>query len=258
MDLEIYKIKKDNSSISFCPNRWWLITSVIINGKELLFMNEETLFDTSKSVRWWIPILFPNAWIIPDKQIDYWFDLKQHWFARNIPWEYKILSENKFIMSLESYSWTKWMYDYDFKLEITWEIHDNDKIKITQNIINIGNKDLPISCWLHPYFQVPQDRKSEMKFIMKDWNIIEWDINNRWNWVKTVVANPWKFSVYIPWTWEIHFDYTNSFEQIWIRSESWKNFICIEPIMRNEPSILDNPYMVWVWENITLEIKFDL
>lgn len=258
MKLKIFKIEKDHSSISFCPERWWLITSIIIKGKELLFMNEETLSDVSKSIRWWIPVLFPNAGIIPDEQLDYWFNLKQHWFVRNIPWNYQILAKNKFAMTLTQDIWTRDMFDYNFWLEITGEIMKNWGIKITQNVINTGLKDLPISCWLHPYFMIPQNKKNEIKFNYRGWEIIEQNIWDRANGMKTVVKNPWKFSVFIPWTWEIEFNYSKLFEQIWIRSESWQDFVCIEPIMREETSILYNPYMVKVWETVNLEMKFGL
>lgn len=256
MELGIFKISKNNSEISFCPDRWWLITSIIIDWKELLYMNEETLYDTSKSVRWWIPILFPNAWIINDNQSNFWYNLKQHWFARNLSWNYEIIWPNKFILSFESNAFTRAMFDYDFKLEVIWEILDNNEVKIHQNIINTGNKNLPISCWLHPYFKVPNNLKNKIEFEFLDWEKIEKEIKNRWNWNKTVTKNPWKFNIRIPETWEIQFDYSPIFEQIWIRSEQWKDFVCIEPIIREESSILYNPYIVKIWEIIKLEMRF--
>lgn len=44
-----------------------------------------------------IPIMFPNAWPIVDKSI---FNLNQHWFARNLIFDSKII-ENKLILTFK-------------------------------------------------------------------------------------------------------------------------------------------------------------
>lgn len=258
MDYNIYKVKNGNSSISLCPKRWWLITSIIIKWREILYLDKETLFDVSKSIRWGIPVLFPNAGIIPDSQIDYWYNLKQHWFARNMHWKYKILAQDKFIMTLSQDLGTRDMFDYNFGFEIVGEILKNWEVKITQNIINTWLKELPVSCWLHPYFLVQQDKKHEIGFDFKGANIVREDYNNRSNWLKTVISNPNKLKVNLPWNGKIKIEYSKEFEQVWFRSEDGKDFICIEPIMRKEPSILDNPYLIKIWETLSMSMKFGM
>lgn len=258
MKLNIYKIKDGKSSISFCPERWWLITSIIINWTELLYMNEETLFDKSRSIRWWIPVLFPNAWVIPDEQVNYWYNLKQHWFARNIAWDYEILDRNKFKMNLSQDLWTRDMFDYNFKLELFGEIIGSNKVTITQNIINTWLKDLPVCSWLHPYFRVPYNKKEEIKFVCKNGDKMEDQIVDRANWIKTSFKNPKKFKVFLPWIWEINMEFSSLFERVWLWSESWKDYVCIEPIMRDDPSILDNPYKIKVWETATLQVSYSI
>jgi len=50
-------------------------------------MLADTLYDTTKSVRWGIPILFPNAGFLTDEQKgESWWNLPQHGFARTNEW----------------------------------------------------------------------------------------------------------------------------------------------------------------------------
>ena len=67
----IFVWNKENN-FKVLPERWWILYSLVLNWKEILFqeMLKETLFDKNKSVRWGIPLMFPNAW--PLKQEKTW------------------------------------------------------------------------------------------------------------------------------------------------------------------------------------------
>ncbi len=78
------------NSITLYPDRWGIITSMRIRDTELLYqgMLDETLYDATKSVRWGIPILFPNAGFLTDEQkLKTWWNLPQHGFARTNEWK---------------------------------------------------------------------------------------------------------------------------------------------------------------------------
>lgn len=249
MNLEIFTYKKWNSFINFYPNRWGLITQVNLNWKDLLFLNEETLFDLEKNVRWWIPIMFPNAWPIKNdgKNIKI-SDLKQHWFARNSVFSYKIKSDN-FEMTLKSNSKTKKNYNYKFELKVVWEILNENEIKITKVIKNIWGEDMPISPWFHPYFYISNHEKENIKIVqenywlIKDYSFCEWNtiiLKNYWD---IEVENRFKLS------------FSKNYNNVWIRSESWKDFVCIEPVYKNKNAIIETPLLVKPWEEVKFYIK---
>lgn len=75
--------------VTLYPERWGIITSMRIRDMELLYqgMLDETLHDTTKNVRWGIPILFPNAGFLTDEEKEItWWNLPQHGFARTNEW----------------------------------------------------------------------------------------------------------------------------------------------------------------------------
>lgn len=255
MNLEIFTIQQNNTLISFCPERWWLVTSIKINWKEILYFDNETFIDIWKSIRWWIPVMFPNAWPLNDNSL---YKLSQHWFARNMKWNYELIWENKFTMFLESDSETREQFDYNFKLEVIWEIISENKIKFTQKITNTWDKILPIATGLHPYFKVKSENKSQIKFNFDWWEIIEKDIQNWSTWWTTFVDNPSEFIVFLPEIWNLKFNYSKNYKRIWIWSQENKDFICIEPCIWDYWCLTDNPTWINSWEELILENTIEL
>lgn len=231
---QIYTLKKWNNSISFSPERWGLITQINLNWKDILYFNEETFLNPEKNVRGWIPLMFPNAWPLNENKI---YDLKQHWFARNANFEY-FLWENFIEMTLNSNSETKKQYNYDFIFKIHAELID-DFIIIKQIITNLWWNKMPISSGFHPYFSIKNQNKNNLKTSFLENNYF--DIWHNW-WTKSVF-NPWIFEVdFIDYN--IVFEFDEIFEKIWLWSELEKDFICIEPVLRDENWLIDNPIMI--------------
>jgi len=249
MDFEIFTFKKDNSFISFSPSRWWIITQINLNWKDLLFFNKETFEDKTKNVRWWIPVMFPNSWPLKDNNL---YNLSQHWFARNSIWDYNI-DNNSFTMMLNSSDETRAKFNYDFKLEIIWDIIEN-KAFVTQKITNTWKIDLPISCGLHPYFSVKNENKENIVFSSEKDNF--YDIWSIW-WTK-VLDNKWVFFVDFDGDYRLKIDYDLNYKNIWIRSEEWKDFICIEPVLRNENWLLDNPFILEAWKSEKFKVVYEI
>lgn len=246
--MQIHTLKHNTSEISFSPLRWWIITSIKLKSDEILFLNEETFNNPEKNVRWWIPIMFPNAGPLRENSL---YNLNQHWFARNKAWDYEI-SDREVKMTLSSDNETKKLYDFDFRLETIAKIIDDTKIEIIQKIINTWDKLLPISPGLHPYYFVQNDEKKDLKILLWDKYL---DNYSFCNWETVYLDNPWNIKLIFPeWT-EIDLNYDKSYEKLWIRSEEWKDFICVEPVARDEQALVDNPILVWVWESMEFKIE---
>jgi len=242
-------LEKDDTSIKVFSDRWGIITSIKIKVTELLYqdMYDETLFDDSKSVKWWIPYMFPNAWPLNDVEKEKsWFKLPQHWTWRinkwekidSLPWEYK---QKYNLKSSEIFPYEADVFN-TIKIEGEW-------VNILHEVINNSDIELPISTWLHPYFRVPLWNKEDIEWNFKWWNTIKESVDiwsNDWT---ISFDNPWKpLDIFIPWLWNLIIEVSEDYKKFWVRSLPNKDFICIEPVMWNEWSIVNNPVIVSPWD----------
>lgn len=78
------KISNGESFAIIVPERGGIVTEFKVGDKRILYLDEETLEDLEKNVRGGIPILFPQAGSLSETSK---YPLKQHGFARNMPWE---------------------------------------------------------------------------------------------------------------------------------------------------------------------------
>jgi len=235
----------DGGSISYCPERG-LITSVKIKGQELLYLDEKTLFNKDLKIRGGIPVLFPNAGEISQEQMTSEFSkLKSHGFARDQKWELVETMEG-INVSLRSNQETKTVYNYDFLLSLFNKFNKDGSLTITQEVINLeGDKEMPISMGLHPYFKVPHDKKNAIKFNFPGGKKIEKDLNNWANNGTLEINNPGiPLEIDIPDLGILVLDISKEYQKIWIWSEAGEDFICIEPSMRSEGGIVENPQKI--------------
>lgn len=187
--------------------------------------------------------MFPNAW--PLRENDK-YKLNQHWFARNLAWDYKI-NQSEVIMTLSSNDQTKKLYSHDFLLNTVIRFLSEEKIEIVQKITNIWNDLLPIALWLHPHYYVHNNEKEKLMIylwneLLKDYSFCEWST--------VYLDNPIDIKLIYPNQKIIKLNYSKEYEKLWIWSEKWKDFICIEPVYSNEQALLDNPKIVKKGESV--------
>lgn len=233
----------DGNEVSFCPERGGIITSIKLQGKELLYLDESTLKNPEVNVKGGIPILFPNAGPIPEeiktKELE---NLKQHGFARESKWNIS-KEPDGFTETLDSNSKTKESYPYDFKMSVKFSFGSKNSFKIDQLVENNEKeKDMPISGGYHPYFNVPSSEKSNIKFNFEDGKKVEEQVNIWANGKAISIKNPNEpIEVVIPNLGTLIFDISKEYERIWIWSMEGKDFVCIEPVMRDKGGIILNP-----------------
>ena len=75
-------LRADEALAEVVPERGAICSRLRIGGSEVLYLDPATLADPTKNVRGGIPVLFPIA-----GKPDPGSALKQHGFARNLPWE---------------------------------------------------------------------------------------------------------------------------------------------------------------------------
>ena len=150
-----------DSLIRIVPERGGLITEWRIEGKELLYFDLERFLDKDKSVRGGIPILFPicgdlsGHYSISGKN----YLLKQHGFARDLPWSISLLKDElgirlKLIDSTNSLSY------FPFFFTLIMDVRLKKKcLQISIKVYNRSQDCMPFSFGLHPYFKVSNLQK---------------------------------------------------------------------------------------------------
>lgn len=156
-----------NASLEVVPERGGIVTRWRVQGQDLLYLDAERFTNPELTVRGGIPILFPICGNLPENTYIYEGverQLKQHGFARDLPWEVtEQITEGKaaLTLALNSNDWTRAVYPFDFKLVFTYQIKGN-VLEIFQRYTNLSAEPMPFSSGLHPYFLAPD--KSQLRF----------------------------------------------------------------------------------------------
>ncbi|MGH7998354.1 MAG: aldose epimerase [Brasilonema sp.] len=151
-------IKTNQSRLEVLPERGGIIISWRVQDQEILYLDEERFANPQLSIRGGIPILFPicgnllnDTYTLNDKQ----YTLKQHGFARDLPWELtedQVTPEKAHLtLVLSSNEQTRTVYPFDFKVAFTYQIQGNT-LEISQKYTNLSTERMPFSTGFHPYF----------------------------------------------------------------------------------------------------------
>jgi galactose mutarotase-like enzyme len=160
---------ESQSALKVVPSRGGIITQWQLKGKDILYLDKERFQDPQLSIRGGIPILFPICGNLPENNYSYnlqTYHLKQHGFARDLPW--KVIDRHldgqaSITLSLQSNEETLAVYPFEFSLVFTYTLVGNS-LKIQQHYTNNSSVKMPFSTGLHPYF-VAGD-KSQLEFII--------------------------------------------------------------------------------------------
>ncbi|WP_017316475.1 aldose epimerase family protein [Mastigocladopsis repens] len=162
-------IQTNQSRLEILPQRGGIITSWRLQGQEIFYLDEERFANPQLSIRGGIPILFPicgnladNTYTHNDKQ----YTLKQHGFARDLPWEVthqETANQQKvsITVTLSSNEQTRAVYPFEFKVAFTYQIQGNT-LEIGQQYTNLSTEPMPFSAGFHPYFLTTD--KTQLKF----------------------------------------------------------------------------------------------
>lgn len=155
------------SQLEVIPARGGIISRWRSQGEEILYFDTERFQNPNLSIRGGIPILFPICGNLPDNTYTYAGErylLKQHGFARDLPWQ--VIDQvtdhlASITLSLRSNQQTLAVYPFEFELHFTYQIQGNT-LEIRQLYKNHSSQPMPFSTGLHPYFWVSD--KSQLQF----------------------------------------------------------------------------------------------
>lgn len=250
------------NEISFCPGRGGIITSLKLNGREILYFNDETFRDINKNVRGGIPILFPNVGELKNSP----YPLKQHGLARTSKnWRVKLKNIGGFTEILAADKETKKIFPWNFSLAMKGQWESDGSISLIQEITNWEkDSDMPLAMGLHPYFKVPKDRKQDIKFDFPGGEIIAREYANWSQGGTTIIDNPKLkdpaaiLRVIIPGIGAVIMDISAAYQKIWIWSLPGWDFICLEPSLRDLNGLIDNPELIKSRQSFRAKINYRL
>lgn len=158
----------EKSQVEIVPERGGIITRWRVQGQEIFYLDTERFTDPNLSVRGGVPILFPICGNLPENKFTHQgkeYTLKQHGFARDLPWsasgDVATQSEARLNVTLKSTEQTLAVYPFPFQVTYTYVLKGSS-LEIRQEYKNLGSEPMPFSYGFHPYFAVTD--KSQLQF----------------------------------------------------------------------------------------------
>ncbi len=159
--------EKAKSELEVLPKRGGIASKWRIDGKDVFYLDEERFENPEMSIRGGNPILFPICGNLPEDTYTLNgkdFKLKQHGFARNLPWSVReeVTVDNVSLkLALNSNEETYKGYPFEFEVNFTYQLHGNT-LTILQEFTNKSSEAMPFSVGFHPYFLTHD--KSQLEF----------------------------------------------------------------------------------------------
>jgi len=151
------------------PERGGLVSEWLCNGREVLYFDQERYADPAKSIRGGIPVLFPICGNLPDDSLPLAsgsYTLKQHGFARNLPWTLELLEDQSGVrLSLVDTADTRAAYPFAFRVQMDVRPVAS-ALEIVTTVFNTseaGGEAMPFSFGLHPYFNVTDLAQTQLE-----------------------------------------------------------------------------------------------
>ena len=151
------------------PERGGLVSEWLCNGREVLYFDQERYADPAKSIRGGIPVLFPICGNLPGDSLPLasgTYTLKQHGFARNLPWTIELLEDQGGVrLCLVDTADTQAAYPFAFRVQMDMRPVAS-ALEIVTTVTNTskeGGEAMPFSFGLHPYFNVTDLARTELE-----------------------------------------------------------------------------------------------
>lgn len=174
---QIYTLKDHlGNLLEVVAERGAIISRFEIAGKEVFYLDRETLNDASKNVRGGNPVLFPICGPLAGGNCQLngnTYSMKQHGFARNLPWQ--VIEETatedlaRLTLQLVSNDTTLSQYPFDFSVSLTYELTAKG-LTIRQKYENHSQASMPFYAGFHPYFAAPEKTKVELSVVANEYD----------------------------------------------------------------------------------------
>lgn len=197
-----------------------------------------------------IPILFPNA---GKEVLSSSFTLKQHGFARDMEWEVYQIEKSNLTLKLVSNKQFYEDFPYKFEALARFSVLENG-FSIDLKVTNLSNEILPIAPGFHPYFNLPVDKREQLKLKLGGFNKEKFQFDGK----TTYLISTGSTVVSLPDIGKIEMLYSDNLRNVSIWAEPDGNHICVEPWVGGEGAMLDPAKRVNVPVNSVANFQLSL
>ncbi|AIE72600.1 MULTISPECIES: aldose epimerase [unclassified Synechocystis] len=276
-----YHLEDDQSlaRLALVPERGGLVTEWTIQGQPILYFDRERFQDPSLSVRGGMPILFPICGNLPNDQFNYegkTYQLKQHGFARDLPWEVigqQTQNSARLDLRLGHSDATRQVFPFEFELVFSYYLRGHS-LRLEQRIANLGDRPMPFSLGLHPYFfcrekssielSIPADsyldQKTGQSHIYRgqlDLTAPELDL------AFTTIAQPQAHFIDPDRKLKVQVSFSDLYQTLVLWTVAGKNYLCLEPWSGPRNALNSGEQLAWVepyssrsaWVNFQVTIE---
>jgi len=223
--MAFFTISSGSASAKISELGAWLI-EYTIDSKDVLFQGIEYEKDGVIKRRGGIPLLFPNA----GKKIKFEnIELNQHGFARDMMWKKVEQKEDELILRLIDNTDSFKIFPFHFQAEVSFKINQ-DFLTLSLVVLNSDSVSIPLAPGFHPYFNLVKADRA--KFVCP---VQAFKFNGDTTYVNS--KSPVRFSVPVG---NILLEFSDNFKNLSYWSESEADYICIEPWVGVEGTMLNN------------------
>lgn len=142
------------------PTRGGIVTSLVVDSTELLYLDRESFNDPARNVRGGIPLLYPFCGLLENNHFAAaGTTMPQHGFARNQPWKVLKHSADSLELEMESSAQIRAVFPYAFTLRKKITLSPRG-LRIALTTQNESDLAMPLSPGWHPYFPcAPEDKE---------------------------------------------------------------------------------------------------
>lgn len=154
-------------ALRLVPERGGLLTGWRCGGREILYLDADRFADPALSVRGGMPVLFPICGNLPGDALPLAggsYPLRQHGFARDLPWSLTPLDDDRGVaLDLSDGPGTLPHFPFPFSLRLELRL-EPDALAISARITHLAQDPaapgalvgvaMPFSFGLHPYIAV--------------------------------------------------------------------------------------------------------
>ncbi|MDO8507292.1 MAG: hypothetical protein Q7S53_01865 [bacterium] len=263
------EISSGDTKVAVCPEVGGMVTRFSIGNQEILYFDQDSLTEEAvtekRKPKLGVPFLFPISG--PDLKDGI---LRQHGGAREVPWVWQDQNEDSVEVSLKpknikneqllSEYRKKYGNNFDFTSDVKISV-SGKSMQYSMEFQNMGDKDLPMSPGLHPYFGVDHDKQGEIET-----NLGDIDFGSRdWDEGAVICDRPVGEDAWftLPGVGKVTIESSPEFEKFVVWSKKREdntglneNYICIEPWVSTpdeESGIVLDPM-----EKKKLSVKFSI